>query len=123
MAALRHARARVAARRRPLLRAAARAAGAGRSAAPMNRRTALVLLSAVALLIAAGAWRWHTAPVPGQGAVTIAGGDAGGLPRADADAEGFDAKAFQAAAGLARPPPTGGRLVTRPGPLVVGRYG
>ena len=79
----------------------------------MNRRTALVLLSAVALLIAAGAWRWHTARVPVQGVVTIAGGDAGGLPRADADAEGFDAKALQAAVELARAPQSGGLLVTR----------
>src|SRR5258706_16036134 len=97
MAALRPAGARVAARGRPLLRAAARAAGAGRSAAPMNRRTALVLLSAVALLIAAGARRWHTAPVPGQGAGAIAGGDAGGLPRGAAGAGGVGAKAVQAA--------------------------
>ena len=88
----------------------------------MNRRTALVLLSAVALLIAAGAWRWHTARVPVQGVVTIAGGDAGGLPRADADAEGFDAKALQAAVELARAPQSGGLLVTRHGHLVVERY-
>src|SRR5260221_2182160 len=88
----------------------------------MNRRTALVLLSAAALLIAAGAWRWHTARVPVQGVVTIAGGDAGGLPRADADAEGFDAKALQAAVELARAPQSGGLLVTRHGHLVVERY-
>src|SRR5258706_7958278 len=107
MAALRHARARVAARRRPLLRAAARAAGAGRSAAPMNRRTALVLLSAVALLISPGAGRWHTARLSVQGVVTITRGHARGLPRADADAPGFYAKALQTARELARAPQTG----------------
>src|SRR5258706_12442436 len=88
----------------------------------MNRRTALALLTAVALLIAAGALLWHAARVPEQGAVTVAGGDAGGLPRTGADAEGFDAKALQAAVELARAHQSGGLLVTRHGHLVVERY-
>ena len=88
----------------------------------MNRRIALGLLAAVALLLAAVAWRWHAVRVPEQGAMMIAGGDAGGLPRAEADAEGFDAKALQAAVELARVQQSSGLLVTRHGHLVVERY-
>jgi CubicO group peptidase (beta-lactamase class C family) len=88
----------------------------------MSRRIALLLVVVVALLIAAGARYWHTAQRPEPGAVMVAGGDAGGLPRSDPDAEGFDAKALQAAVELARARPAGGLLVMRHGHLVVEHY-
>ncbi|HLQ13431.1 MAG TPA: hypothetical protein VK130_09340 [Steroidobacteraceae bacterium] len=88
----------------------------------MNRRIVLALLAALALLAGAGAWHWHQARLPGRAAVTVAGGDAGGLPRAEADTEGFDAKGLQAAVELAGAQHSAGLLVTRHGHLVVERY-
>jgi hypothetical protein len=88
----------------------------------MRRRIAWVLLAAVMALIAAGAWHRHTSHEIERGTVLIAGGDAGGLPRADAGTEGFDGKALQAVVAMARSRQAGGLLITRHGHLVVESY-
>src|SRR5258706_8279594 len=122
MAALRLARARAGAGRGPLLRVAAYAPGAGQSAAPMSRQIAWALLAAMVVLLAAGAWHRHLSHAVERGAVVVAGGDAGGLPRADARSEGFDARALQAAVAMTRTRQAGGLLRTRPRPLVGDSY-
>jgi hypothetical protein len=88
----------------------------------MSRQIAWALLAAVVVLLAAGAWHRHLSHAIERGAVVVAGGDAGGLPRADARSEGFDARALQAAVALTRTRQAGGLLVTRHGHLVVDSY-
>jgi len=90
----------------------------------MRRRSAWATLAVgVAILAAAGAWHRHTMHAPERGAVLIAGGDAGGLPRADPGPEGFDARALHAAVEMARAQQAGALLITRHGHLVVESYG
>src|SRR5260221_6022160 len=122
MAALRHARARAGARHGPLQRVAAQAPGSRGSAAPMSRQIAWALLAAVVILLAAGAWHQYMSHAIESGAVVVGGGDAGGLPRADARSEGFDARALQAVVATTRTQQSGGLLITRHGHLVVDSY-
>src|SRR5258708_24679036 len=110
MAALRVARARAGARHGALLRGATHARGDGQSTAPMSRQIAWVLLAAVGVLLVAGAWHQHLGHAIERGAVVVGGGDAGGLPRADARSEGFDARALQAAVAMTRTRQAGGLL-------------
>ena len=88
----------------------------------MRRPIAWALLAALAVLIAAGAWQRHTRQGIERGAVLIAGGDAGGLPRAEAGIEGFDARALQTVLETARAQQAGALLITRHGHLVVESY-
>jgi hypothetical protein len=88
----------------------------------MRQRTVWAVLAAAAFLVAVGAWHRHTSHALERGTVLIAGGDAGGLPRADAGTEGFDAKGLQAAVEMARAQPAGGLLITRHGHLVLDSY-
>lgn len=87
----------------------------------MNRRY-LVFWSIVALLIVAGNWLWNRTHAPSAQGVPIAGGDAGGLPRADASGEGFDATPFQAAVAWAGKERGGALLVSRHGHLLIEHY-
>src|SRR5580765_5990319 len=61
-------------------------------------------------------------PRPETEGILVAGGDGGGLPRAEPALEGFDAAAFQAAATAAFRQDTRALLVTRHGHLVYERY-
>lgn len=88
----------------------------------MSRLIAWALLAAAAVLLGAGAWHRHMSHALERGAVVIAGGDAGGLPRADARSEGFDARALQAAVAMTHTQQAGGLLITRHGHLVVDSY-
>jgi hypothetical protein len=88
----------------------------------MRRQLVWALLAAAVVLVAAGAWQRHTRHATERSVVLIAGGDAGGLPRADARSEGFDAKALQAAVAMTRARQAGGLLITRHGHLVVDSY-
>src|SRR5260221_8941833 len=117
MAALRHARARAGARHGPLQRVAAQAPGSRGSAAPMSRQIAWALLAAVVILLGAGAWHQYMSHAIESGAVVVGGGDAGGVPRADARTEGFDARALQAGVAPMRTPQAGGLRVHGPGHL------
>ena len=82
-------------------------------------------IALLALLAAFWAWRGHRAQTMGAETAVevIAGGDGGGLPRADAVAEGFDAVALQAAVDLARQQNLGALLIARHGHLIVEQYG
>jgi CubicO group peptidase (beta-lactamase class C family) len=80
------------------------------------------LLVLVALAVAAGAWHWWTQPQTDIGGVLIAGGDGGGLPRAEPAQEGFDAAALQEAAAAAFRQDTSALLVTRHGHLIYVHY-
>src|SRR5260221_13788214 len=106
MAALRHARARAGARHGPLQRVAAQAPGSRGSAAPMSRQIAWALLAAVVILLAAGAWHQYMSHAIESGAVVVGGGDAGGLPPAEARSEGFRPPALPAGAAPTRTPPS-----------------
>ena len=88
----------------------------------MNRGRHLVFWIIVALLIVAGNWLWIHTHAPDMGGVPIAGGDAGGLPRAEAATEGFDAAPFQAAVDWAARERTGALLVSRHGHLLIEHY-
>jgi hypothetical protein len=90
----------------------------------MRRQSAWAPLAVgVAILIAAAAWHRHAVHATEPGAVLVAGGDAGGLPRADAGPEGFDARALHAAVETSRVQQAGALLITRHGHLVVESYG
>ncbi len=88
----------------------------------MSRQIAWALLAAVVILLAAGAWHQYMSHAIESGAVVVGGGDAGGLPRADARSEGFDARALQAVVATTRTQQSGGLLITRHGHLVVDSY-
>ena len=83
-------------------------------------------LAVLATLLAAGSvWHWHGARGArdaSAGAVTIVGGDGGGLPRTDANQEGFEVPALQAAGALATAQGSSALLVMRHGHLVYERY-
>ena len=89
---------------------------------PVTRSVPTWLIAALALLAAAGAWRWRAIHAEYSSAVVIAGGDGGGLPRAEPSTEGFDALALQAAATLADAQHASVLLVMRHGHLVFERY-
>ncbi|MDE2219810.1 MAG: hypothetical protein KGL25_13335 [Gammaproteobacteria bacterium] len=90
-------------------------------------RLGLLLLSA-GLAAIAGAWWLQRSFGPGgaalpAGAVIVAGGDAGGLPRADATAEGFERLPLQQAEAWAVARHARALLVSRHGHLVSEHYG
>jgi hypothetical protein len=76
----------------------------------------------VAALIVTGNWLWQRTHVSGTQGELIGGGDAGGLPRADAAGEGFDPAPFQAAVDWAGKERGGALLVSRHGHLLVEHY-
>jgi hypothetical protein len=85
------------------------------------------LLALAALLAAAGAWRWHRATAVDAGAtapgtVAVAGGDGGGLPRAEAAAEGFERQPLALALAWATSQHARALLITRHGHLVSEQY-
>ena len=88
----------------------------------MRWRAAGLLLVLLALLALASAWHRHPLQVAEAGTVPVAGGDGGGLPRAAAEAEGFDAHSLGEAAGLARAQGSSALLVLRHGHLVYEQY-
>ena len=88
----------------------------------MTRPLTRWLLVLVALAAAAGAWHWWTRPPADAGGMLIAGGDGGGLPRAEPAQEGFDASALEEAAAAAFRHDTNALLVTRHGHLVYEHY-
>ncbi len=88
----------------------------------MNRGRNFAFWVIVASLIVAGYWLWMRAHAPDTHGEPIAGGDAGGLPRAEASAEGFDATPFQAAVDWAGQERAGALLITRHGHLIIERY-
>jgi len=78
-----------------------------------------------ALLVAGaglGAWYWRAARAPQVAGVAVAGGDAGGLPRATPAEEGFEAAALQAAVERAMQDGAQAVLISHHGHLVVERY-
>ena len=88
----------------------------------MNRGRYLGFWVIVALLLVAGAWAWIHTHAPDTHGVPIGGGDAGGLPRADASTEGFDATPLQAAVDWAGKERAGALLISRHGHLLIERY-
>ena len=80
------------------------------------------LAALAGVVAAAGIWHWHGARNASDGALLIAGGDGGGLPRAEAGAEGFEAAALQAAAALAAEQHSTALLIMRHGHLVFEQY-
>jgi hypothetical protein len=93
----------------------------------MRRKAYFWLLALAALLAAAGAWRWHRsagieAGAVGAGAIAVGGGDGGGLPRADAAAEGFERQPLEVALAWARAQHARALLITRHGHLVSEQY-
>ena len=87
-----------------------------------SQRSAVLICGTVLLSLAVGLWLYHgpsTVPTPGT---VIDGGDAGGWPRADASAEGFDMVALQAAAARASLQKIDALLVVRHSHLVFERY-
>jgi CubicO group peptidase (beta-lactamase class C family) len=86
------------------------------------RKTAPWLIAALALLLTLAAWYQHRTRAPQDHGMLIAGGDGGGLPRAEAAAEGFDTVALEAAAALARKQGARALLVTRHEHLVYEQY-
>ncbi len=87
-----------------------------------QQRAGRALAALALLLCAAGLWLWHATGTPRDGAVLITGGDGGGLPRAAADAEGFDSLALQQAAALVLEQRATALLVMRHGHLVFEQY-
>jgi hypothetical protein len=88
----------------------------------MNRGRNIAIWFIVALLVVAVCRFWMQGQTPKLGGVPIAGGDAGGLPRADASTEGFDATPFQAAVEWAGKQRAGALLVSRHGHLLIEHY-
>jgi hypothetical protein len=88
----------------------------------MNRGRNIAIWFIVALLVVAVCRFWISTQASKLEGVPIAGGDAGGLPRADASTEGFDATAFQAAVEWASKERAGAVLVSRHGHLLVEHY-
>ena len=88
----------------------------------MMRRVAPWLLLSVALLAAAGGWRWYALRTPAGSGVLIHGGDGGGLPRAEASQEGFDERALRSAWAYADTQRGRALLITRHGHLVLEQY-
>jgi hypothetical protein len=93
----------------------------------MRRRGVVWLLTLAALLAAAGVWRWHQSAVVGARAMAagtelVAGGDGGGLPRADAGAEGFEREPLERAQAWAATQHARALLITRHGHLVSEQY-
>ena len=85
------------------------------------------LLALAALLGAGGAWRWHRssgtgAPAVEAGTVAVGGGDGGGLPRADAAAEGFERQPLELAQAWAAAQHARALLIARHGHLVSEQY-
>ena len=88
----------------------------------LQRRVGWGLAALVGLLAASIFWHGHGTRSASDGAVLIAGGDGGGLPRTDAGAEGFEASALQAAGALAAQQGANALLVMRHGHLVFEQY-
>jgi hypothetical protein len=89
----------------------------------MNYQRTLWWVLVVAMLLASGGlWQWRHAHVRGTGGVPIGGGDAGGLPRADASSEGFEPLPLQTAVDWAAKQRAGALLVSRHGHLLVEHY-
>lgn len=86
------------------------------------RKAAPWLSGALVLLLTLAAWYAHRTRAPQEDGMLIAGGDGGGLPRAAAADEGFDAVALEAAAAVARKLGARALLVTRHGHLVYEQY-
>ncbi len=80
------------------------------------------LAALAGVVAAAGIWHWHGVRNASDGALLIAGGDGGGLPRAAAGAEGFETAALQAAAALAAEQHSTALLIMRHGHLVFEQY-
>ncbi len=87
-----------------------------------RQRVLLWLLVAAVLLAAGGAWQWRHAQLRDAGGDAIGGGDAGGLPRADATSEGFEPQALQTAVDWAAKQRAGALLVSRHGHLLIEHY-
>ena len=88
----------------------------------MSRRTTVWLMAPLALLAVAAGWRWQATQSIDGNAVVIAGGDGGGLPRADAMQEGFDTQGLRAAVDYANSQGATALLVMRHGHLVLEHY-
>jgi hypothetical protein len=93
----------------------------------MRRGTIAWLLALGLLLAATGAWRWHRsreidAGPTAAGMEAVGGGDAGGLPRADAVAEGFERQPLELAQAWAAAQHARALLIARHGHLVSEQY-
>lgn len=89
----------------------------------MRRSSTVWRVGLVVAAAAIGAWYWHARDRTPADVMVIAGGDAGGLPRAEAITEGFDTGELQAAAQLAREQQSAALLVMRHEHLVFEQYG
>jgi hypothetical protein len=93
----------------------------------MRRAGYFWLLALAALLAVAGAWRWHRAngieaAAVVAGTIAVGGGDGGGLPRADAAAEGFERQSLELAQAWAATQHARALLIARHGHLVSEQY-
>lgn len=88
----------------------------------LRHRAGWGLAALAGLLAAGGIWHWHGVRDASDGAVVIGGGDGGGLPRTDANEEGFETPALRAASALAATQGSSALLVMRHGHLVYERY-
>ncbi|MGB8694527.1 MAG: hypothetical protein WCD08_13565 [Steroidobacteraceae bacterium] len=77
------------------------------------------VITALAVL---GLGFWHLAQRAAPAGIEVPGGDGGGLPRADAESEGFDAAALQGIVSYARRSGAQALLVTRHAHLLVEHY-
>ncbi len=76
----------------------------------------------IAALGVLGLGLWHLAQRPATAGIEVPGGDGGGLPRAQAESEGFDAAALQEVVHYARRSGAQALLVTRHAHLLVEHY-
>ena len=94
-----------------------------RSRVAMTRALALVLAVAVGAALWVYGEKWIGRARPSAlTTIVVAGGDGGGLPRAEPTAEGFDAQALGAVSDYAAAHGAGTLVVTRHGHLIVERY-
>ncbi len=94
-------------------------------AIPVGLRTSrlrIIGCCVVAALVVLGVRFWHGAQRAAPAGIEVRGGDGGGLPRAEAESEGFDAAALQQVVRYARSSGAQALLVTRHAHLLVEEY-
>ena len=86
-------------------------------------RLRLISWCVIAAIAVLGLRFWHGTQPAAPGSIEVPGGDGGGLARADAESEGFDAAALQEVVRYARRSGAQALLVSRHAHLLVEQYG